>query len=444
MEESFKVRVDKIFGSLASSSSSSETTETTPSSSLWSLTDEEIERRQWVRDKTIPESELELVFGNQGKGAEKEISPVDLRDELEKDLEDLDEDDVEEEEDNDDEPRRRQSNKPDDYDEEQWDIKSGIGQDCTLDYEEEEDGYDKLAVGREKPGERLYLRDIADYGIDVDSCNELPVSFEEVIRDPRANHLAAKIRLEEDAEAAKSIDSLRVSEKDSPDGEHTQMKTSEHVAKPKSILKRKDVPLDSKSEKRVRFEPECKDDCDEGSEVNQDHNTMDTSSVEKAAVSNEANFSTGDYSSAVPDYIRNPSKYTHYSFDSSSDMDEQSNKEAYMDFLKLMKRSNSMESQGDDFSNDLPSVTFIPKRRAGDTIMEENTTVSKQSQDDGGKEFMHRRGPIAIADRGTEETEVCAMEEDVTEPVADGRNSSQRVSRKYRTKSRVELDESNV
>jgi hypothetical protein len=136
MEESFKVRVDKIFGSLASSSS--ETTETTPPSSLWSLTDEEIERREWVRDKTIPESELEPVFGNHGKGSEKEISPVDLRDELEKDLEDLEEDDVEEEEDDDDdddEPRRRQSNKPDDYDEEQWNIKSGIGQDCTLDYE---------------------------------------------------------------------------------------------------------------------------------------------------------------------------------------------------------------------------------------------------------------------------------------------------------------------
>jgi hypothetical protein len=284
------------------------------------------------------------------------------------------------------------------------------------------------------------LRDIADYGIDVDSCNELPVSFEEVVRDPRANHLAAKIRLEEDAEAAKSIDALRVSEKDSPDGEHAQMKTSEHVVKPKSILKRKDVPLDSKSEKRVRFEPECKDDCNE---VDQD-NPMDTSSVEKAAVSNEANFSTRDYSSAVPDYIRNPSKYTHYTFDSSSDMDEQSNKEAYMDFIKLMKRSNSMESQGDYFSNDLPSVTFIPKRKAGDAIMEENTTVSKQSQDDGGKEFMHRRGPIAIADRGTEDSEVCAMEEDVMDPVADGRNSSQRLSRKYRTKSRVELDESNV
>jgi len=85
--------------------------------------------------------------------------------------------------------------------------------------QEEEDGYDKLAVGREKAGERLYMRDIADYGIDVDSCNELPDSFEEVDRDPRANHLAAKIRLEEDAEAAERIDSLRVSEKDSPDGE---------------------------------------------------------------------------------------------------------------------------------------------------------------------------------------------------------------------------------
>jgi hypothetical protein len=131
MEESFKVRVDKIFGSLASSPSSSAATETTPSSSLWSLTDDEIERREWVRDKTIPESELEPVFGNHGKGSAKKMSPVDLKDELEKDLEDLDDDDVEEE----DEPRRRQSNKPDDYDEEQWNIKSGIGQDCTLDYE---------------------------------------------------------------------------------------------------------------------------------------------------------------------------------------------------------------------------------------------------------------------------------------------------------------------
>jgi hypothetical protein len=103
-----------------------------------------------------------------------------------------------------------------------------------------------------------------------------------------------------------------------------------------------------------------------------------------------------------------------------------------------------MESEADDFSNDLPSVTFIPKRKAGDTIMVENSTVSKQSQDDVGKEFMHRRGPIAIAARGTEDSEVCAMEEDVTETVADGRNSSQRLSRKYRTKARVELDESNV
>lgn len=294
--------------------------------------------------------------------------------------------------------------------------------------QEEEDGYDKLAVGREKAGERLYMRDIADYGIDVDSCNELPDSFEEVDRDPRANHLAAKIRLEEDAEAAERIDSLRVSEKDSPDGERAQMKTSEHVVKPKSILKRKDVPLDSKSEKRVRFEPECKDDCNEGFEEDQDI-PMDTGSVEKAA---------------VPDYIRNPSRYTHYTFNSSSDMDEESNKEAYMDFLKLVQRSNSMESEADDFSNDLPSVTFIPKRKAGDTIMVENSTVSKQSQDDVGKEFMHRRGPIAIAARATEDSEVCAMEEDVTEPVADGRNSSQRLSRKYRTKPRVELDESNV
>jgi|UniRef100_A0A2N9E181 hypothetical protein len=434
MEDSFKVRVDKIFGSLASSSSSASSaiTTTTPSSSLWSLTDEEIERREWIRDKTIPEPESESgpesLLKEMGLPEKEEKSLVGLRDELEKDLEDL-----EEEDDVDDEPG---SNKPDDYNDEEWKIKSSIGRDCTLDYEEEEDEYDKLAVGREKPEDRFYLKGVNDYGIDVDSCNELPGSIEEVVRDPRANHLAAKIRLKEDAEAAQKIDSLRVSEKDAPAGEH-EINTFEDGVKPRSILKRKDGQSDSKSEKRVRFEPECKDNCSGGSEGDVDV-PMDTSSVENAVVSNEANFS-----SAVPDYVRNPSKYTHYTFD-SSDMDEQSNKQAYMDFLKLMNRSNTMQSQPEDASNDLPSVTFIPKKKIGDTVMVDSTTVSKQNQD-VGKEFMHRKGlPVGIAVGDVEDSDVCAMEEDEMKPVADGRNSSQRLGRKYRMKSRVESDEPNV
>ncbi|KAG6715571.1 hypothetical protein I3842_04G001600 [Carya illinoinensis] len=414
MEDSFKVRVDKIFGSLASSTPPATAT-TISSSSLWSLTDDEIQKREWIRDKTIPEPEFESFFCNShGKGFQKFNSPMELRDELERDLEDLDDDDAG------DEPQRRPSNKPEDNDDEEWNIKSSIGQDCTLDYEEDRDEYDKLAIGGEKAEHRLYMRDVTDYAIDVDSCNELPDSFEEVARDPRANHLAAKLRLREDAEAAQKIDSLRVSEKDITGGEHLQINTSEGGVNLKSILKRKEAQLDSKSEKRVRFELEYEDDCNGG-------------------VCNEANFSTQCYSSAVPDYVRNPSKYTHYTFDSSADMDEASNKQAYMDFLKLIKRSNNFQSQPDAFI-DLPAVTFIPKRKTDDTIMAKKPAAAlRQNEKDAvGSKFLHRRElPTGIAAGDVEAGEVCAMEEDETEPVADGRNSSQRLGRNYRTKSVV-------
>lgn len=315
-----------------------------------------------------------------------------------------------------------------------WDLSKWI-----LDYllQEEEDEYDKLAVNSEKPEERLYMKDINDYGIAIDSNYELPDSIGEAERDPRANHLAAKVRLKEDAEAAQQIVSLRVSEKDARARED-ESNTSEDGVKLKSILKRKDGQSDTKSDKRVRFEPECKDNCSGGSEGDNDV-PMDTGFVDNAMVLNEANFS-----SAVPDYIRNPSKYTHYTFDSSSDMDEESNKQAYMDFLKLLNRSNDMDPRQENASNDLPSVTFIPKRKTGDTIMVDNATVSKQNRDDLGKEFMHRkRGlPIRIAAWAMVDNEVCAMEEDEMKPLEDGSNSSQRLGRKYRMKSRVESDES--
>lgn len=296
-------------------------------------------------------------------------------------------------------------------------------------------------MGREKPGDRLYMREISDYGIAVDSCNELPDSLLEVERDPRANHLAAKIRLQEDAEAAKKIDSLRVSEDDETDGGHFQINKFEDGVNLKSILKRKNIQLDSKTQKRVRFEPACDDNSNGGFEGQED-TPEHTGSVQKTAVSDETNFSPQGYSSAVPDYIRNPSKYTHYTFDSSSDMDEESNKQACMDFLKFLKRSNNLESQPADASDDLSSVTFVPRRKTGDTIMAENSADLKQNQDDMSREFMYRRGlPMGIAAGDMQDSEVCAMEEDETEPVAEGRNSSQRPGRKYRTKSRVELDE---
>lgn len=129
MEDSFRVRVDRVFGSLASSSNSTSSTAASSLSSLWSLTDDEIHKKEWNRSGGSPEPEPEpypAMFDDRARGARKSRSS--FRDDFEKDLEDLDEDE-------DVEPSSRGPSKPDDYDDEEWEIKSAIGRDCTLDYE---------------------------------------------------------------------------------------------------------------------------------------------------------------------------------------------------------------------------------------------------------------------------------------------------------------------
>ncbi|EEF49336.1 conserved hypothetical protein [Ricinus communis] len=451
MEDSFRVRVDKAFGSLASATSTS-TAAVPPSSNLsalWSLTDDEIERNEWNRDKNSPEPETEtdlFLFKKGSSSHNRGKSDVDLRLELEKDLDDLDYDDDE----LDDEQSRDGSStsssqlanrKPDDYNDEEWEIKNSIGLDCTLDYEEEEDQYDKVAVGREKAGDRLYMKDMTDYGINVDSSNEFPITFKDVVRDPRANHIAAKLRLKEDAEAAKKMDTLRVSEKDSPDifRDHVKMNDDGNL---KPILKRKDDEsnskyknnqLDLKLQKRVRFDPGCKDGCDkESDEVGDVHMVND--SEDKSLVYPLP----PDYPSGIPDYMRNPSKYTRYTFDSSTDVDEQSNRQAFKDFLKMLKKTKGTDSQPDDASGELPkSVTFVPKRKVGDSEMVDSRNESKQNQDS-----LQRRGlPISIPAADAEDSKPSAMDEDEPETATDKRESSQRAGRKYRAKVRPETED---
>lgn len=282
------------------------------------------------------------------------------------------------------------------------------------------------------------MKDINDDGIDIDSCNVLPTTFRDFMRDPRANHLAAKIRLKEDAEAAKKIDALQVSEKSAPGSDVPQGNTSQDGMNPKSILKRKDNPSESKSQKRVRFDSEYDDRSNDESEGPRD--------VRKKTSSMDSNNSsrTQEFASAVPDYIRNPSRYTCYTFDSSGDIDDDSNKQAYMDFLSQLKRSKSgNESQADDALEDLPSVTFISKKKSGDATVVETGAMSKQNID-LGKDSMHRGGlPLSIAAGDTENNDVCAMEEDEPELIDDTRKSFQRSNRQYRKKAQ-ELDEPTV
>lgn len=307
--------------------------------------------------------------------------------------------------------------------------------------QEEEDHYDKQAIGKENSGDRVYMKDIKDDGIEISSCNVFPTSFRDFERDPRANHMAARVRLKQDDEAAKKIDALHVSEKSAPDigggGGGDAMN-------PKSILKSKDNASEPKSQKRVRFDSECDDRGNDDEHERTRDVRMKPSSMEDDAASNQSSKSE-EFASAVPDYIRNPSRYTRYDFDSSGDVDDKSNKEAYMSFLSQLKESKAASgtgSQADDALDDLPSVTFISKKKSGDATMGENETVSKQKVDTG-KESMHRGTfTVGIAAGDTENNDVCAMEEDEPEVTEDTKKSLQRLNRRqYRKKTQDELEE---
>lgn len=169
--------------------------------------------------------------------------------------------------------------------------------------QEEEDGCDKVALGREESTDRFYMRDVNDYEVEMDSNNELPDSITDVIRDPRANHMAAKLRLKEDEESARKL----------------------------------------------------------GLQVSENNNIQESTTTENQ-------ISTP----FVPDYVRNPSKYTHYTFDSMDDAHEETNRKAYMDFFNLLKGSGgggdmetedvSMESQ--------TSIVYTPgKKKSSDAMM---------------------------------------------------------------------------
>ncbi|KAI4367074.1 hypothetical protein MLD38_022854 [Melastoma candidum] len=128
MEDSFKVRVDRIFGALAvpssaaaDASASSLSSTVSPMNSMWSLTDHEIQRKEWKRDKRDPELDQEVEEGEEDGEAGFDMA---------QDLDELDDEGEVE-------PRGESPPlvKPDEYNDEEWEIRSAIGRDCTLDYE---------------------------------------------------------------------------------------------------------------------------------------------------------------------------------------------------------------------------------------------------------------------------------------------------------------------
>ncbi|KAL0409151.1 UNVERIFIED_CONTAM: hypothetical protein Sradi_1849500 [Sesamum radiatum] len=437
MEDSFRVRVDKAFGALGGSTPSS----VGVSPSLWSLTDEEIERREWNRHKEEAEERDDVVESE---------SPV-VRNQLDSDLQDLSDYEEEEEEEEDEgvdgekkKRRRNNSSSAETSVDEYLDVQSNIGRDCTLDYEEEEDEYDKVAVGAEQTGDRLYMRDVkfADYGIDEpNTYGELPNSFKAALRDPRANHTAAKIRLKEDAEAAGSLDSLQLSDNHAAANAETEdIKKGELDGdNPKPILKKRENSMDSKSQKRVRFmvDPETR------AQTHEEEQSVGASNLPSEPHSGDGRVVPGQasdlshFSSAVPDYIRNPSKYTRYTFDSSDDMDDQSNRKAYMDFFDQLRKKNTDSSQ-DDSSVEIPkSIMFTPKRKPEDDSMIKRS----QSDNNTGDNLKNKSWSIGVTAEHVQESEVSAMEEDEPSPAVEKGYNLQKPSRQYRMRTNVNGDD---
>ncbi|KAE8730307.1 ARF GTPase-activating protein [Hibiscus syriacus] len=350
MDDTFKLRVQKVFGSLQSSHSSSQQQQQRPL--LWSLSDDEVERREWRRESaadredTLCSSSFDEFLKEERKyrsGRRKELE------------DDFDNDD----EDGDDDDRglsQSRSRKIDDHGDE-LEIRSYIGMDSTLDNEEEEDEYDKVASGRENAGERLYMSDVSDHGSFLNSHNILQRAFNNSSsKDHRANHTAARIRLKEDDEVAQKVSDCGMS--NSEIRELSDVKASNNGCQLRSILKRKNTGTDSKPQKRVRFDCAFKNDLEEQFEKSEDHHPEDSEDVSLQAENDRA----------LPDYLRNPSRYTCYSFDSSSEVGEESSAQTSEDVLKLVPNSKSTESlsKQEEAPRDLPkSVTFIPKRKFG-------------------------------------------------------------------------------
>ncbi|KAF3488414.1 hypothetical protein F2Q69_00054882 [Brassica cretica] len=170
--EDFQSRVERIFGSLAFSRSTSSTTSTSSApplrqtqwGSVWSLSGAEVEKLEWKREQLASYDREEMPCASSFDEIlrQQRISSTDRKEGEEGGDEDFgDEDD-------------------------DGSIRASMGLDRTLDDEDEEDEYDKVALGKEDGGKCVSMEDAI-----LRPCGVR-------IRDPRANHAAAKMRLKED------------------------------------------------------------------------------------------------------------------------------------------------------------------------------------------------------------------------------------------------------
>lgn len=414
-DDDFGVRVEKVFRSLKPVHSSDST-------SLWSVSDTEVKKRDQNREGkkgTEKDEENDVVLGSEDReGLEAESG--DGRREADGGFEDRGDGGV-----------RGGVENAGAGDGEEWEIRSSIGMDRTLDDEEEEDLFDKVAVGRENAGDRIYMRDATDHGTGLNSHNVLTQSHD-ATKDPRIDHFAAQIGLKEDIVEAQNFNSPQSCCKSALDVKEPQHQESAHGGV-KSILKRKGDTTIPKSQKRVKFDL-SRNDYNEAPTRAKDFFSTDASLVE-IEVSEDDSLLTRN-TQGVPDYVLNSSKYTHYTLDSSSDVIEDSKSQACVELLEQMKRSKAEELglELKDNSVDLPkSLTFIPKKKVCDAKVADSSS-QKKNQDAGCKGSLHQTGfPIGIAAGEVHQTEAGIDEEPDAIP-ADKSPGFKNPSRHYRMK----------
>ncbi|XP_008222391.1 PREDICTED: uncharacterized protein LOC103322262 [Prunus mume] len=385
MDDSFRVRAEKVFGSLPSSTSTTSSLQV--QSSPWSVTGDEVERREWRR-------------GTDADSSDRDQTPCSSS-----------------------------------FLEDEWGIRASIGLDPTLDYEDEEDEYDKVAAGTEGLGDRLFMNEVTHHGSYLNSHNVLHGSN----KDPRANFLAARLRLKEDDAEARNLSSPAAS---ASQVKEQLVKSPEDGGQPKSILKRKDNTSVVKAQKRVRFNPGCVTHCDseESPEILED---FDMGSSDVNGMDSDNGSGLAPNASGVPDYLVNPSKYTRYSFDTTTEVDEDGNTRACMDYLSQPKSSNTdSRSEMEDASAQLPkSVTFVSKKKTGDGNAVNDINNMKQDNEDDRKQSLNRASfPVGIAAVEVHNEDSAVEEEGSAPNPADFSGCLETPGRKYRTKSM--LDES--
>ncbi|KAL5216909.1 hypothetical protein ABZP36_008310 [Zizania latifolia] len=418
--EGFESRVKRLFGS--------QLFDDVPGSSFpaasWSVASGDVERQRWARPSEARDEE-------EGEGADRGDTPCASafydangclwgrrrrrKQDFEGDLGDLGDDDEEEEEE-----KRGGGGKQQQQEDEEEGVRVSIGLDPTLDREEEEDKYDREALGREDAADRVYMNEIIDDGINMSINTVVPDILDDSIeeihrfsRDPRADLSAASARLREYDVSAKGGPCSPAQTKESPTDGIQVMKTDDINVKP--ILKRKEEQGDSKPRKRVKFAADVKDQQAELPEQDEDSPIVPQS----MDVVTENNSSTPSESPGVPDYVKNPSNYTRYTLDTPECNDE-SNRRALADLHDMLRRSEP------EAPVEIPtSVIFIPRKKSVDAM-----TV-----DEGPKSSGSNSSLIGLVAGASDETEQCEMDEDdpKASPLPQVQTNSKMNFRRYKS-----------